>query len=287
MTYSFTEKKRLRKDFGSMPKVMDIPYLLAIQLDSYRKFTQSDTPVDERGDYGLHAAFRSVFPIVSYSGNAALEYVDYSLGTPVFDVDECVLRGTTYACALRVKVRLIIYDKEASTKSIKDIKEQDVYMGEIPLMTDNGTFVINGTERVIVSQLRYDYTLGTINDEGTVISHERNLAHVNVLLFDVLDGLCARLFVIDDETDFDTQRAGIGCAAQHTLINVKNGGAQRVIHILQSRVPAVTHNGEYGPESCVQTIVAALIYRGVRLSELPIGIQLDSQQIGDIHHLRH
>ena len=141
MTYSFTEKKRLRKDFGSMPKVMDIPYLLAIQLDSYRKFTQPDTPVDERGDYGLHAAFRSVFPIVSYSGNAALEYVDYSLGTPVFDVEECVLRGTTYACALRVKVRLIIYDKEASSKSIKDIKEQDVYMGEIPLMTDNGTFV--------------------------------------------------------------------------------------------------------------------------------------------------
>ncbi|MEC8267959.1 MAG: hypothetical protein VXZ98_04985, partial [Pseudomonadota bacterium] len=128
MTYSFTEKKRLRKDFGSMPKVMDIPYLLAIQLDSYRKFTQSDTPVEERGDYGLHAAFRSVFPIVSYSGSAALEYVDYSLGTPVFDVDECVLRGTTYACALRVKVRLIIYDKEASSKSIKDIKEQDVYM---------------------------------------------------------------------------------------------------------------------------------------------------------------
>ena len=169
MTYSFTEKKRLRKDFGSMPKVMDIPYLLAIQLDSYRKFTQPDTPVDERGDYGLHAAFRSVFPIVSYSGNAALEYVDYSLGTPVFDVEECVLRGTTYACALRVKVRLIIYDKEASSKSIKDIKEQDVYMGEIPLMTDNGTFVINGTERVIVSQLH--------RSPGVFFDHDRGKTH--------------------------------------------------------------------------------------------------------------
>jgi len=169
MTYSFTEKKRLRKDFGSMPKVMDIPYLLAIQLDSYRKFTQPDTSVDERGDYGLHAAFRSVFPIVSYSGNAALEYVDYSLGTPVFDVEECVLRGATYACALRVKVRLIIYDKEASSKSIKDIKEQDVYMGEIPLMTDNGTFVINGTERVIVSQLH--------RSPGVFFDHDRGKTH--------------------------------------------------------------------------------------------------------------
>ena len=126
MTYSYTEKKRIRKDFGSLPKVMDIPYLLAIQLDSYRKFTQEGVPSEERGDYGLHAAFQSVFPIVSYSGNAALEYVDYALGKPVFDVDECVLRGTTYACALRVRVRLISYDKEASSKSIKDIKDHAV-----------------------------------------------------------------------------------------------------------------------------------------------------------------
>ena len=113
MTYSYTEKKRIRKDFGSLPKVMDIPYLLAIQLDSYGKFTQDGVSLKERGEHGLHAAFKSVFPIVSYSGNAALEYVDYALGEPVFDVDECVLRGTTYACALRVKVRLIIYDKES------------------------------------------------------------------------------------------------------------------------------------------------------------------------------
>jgi DNA-directed RNA polymerase subunit beta len=169
MAYSYTEKKRIRKDFGSLPKVMDIPYLLAIQLDSYRKFTQDGVPVEERGDYGLHAAFKSVFPIVSYSGNAALEYVDYTLGKPVFDVDECVLRGTTYACALRVKVRLIIYDKESSSKSIKDIKEQDVYMGEIPLMTDNGTFVINGTERVIVSQLH--------RSPGVFFGHDKGKTH--------------------------------------------------------------------------------------------------------------
>ena len=202
MTYSFTEKKRLRKDFGSMPKVMDIPYLLAIQLDSYRKFTQSDTPVDERGDHGLHAAFRSVFPIVSYSGSAALEYVDYSLGTPVFDVDECVLRGTTYACALRVKVRLIIYDKEASSKSIKDIKEQDVYMGEIPLMTDNGTFVINGTERVIVSQLHrspgvfFDHDRGKTHSSGKLLYSARIIPYRGSWLdfeFDPKDQVFARI----------------------------------------------------------------------------------------------
>ena len=105
MAYSYTEKKRIRKDFGTLPKVMDVPYLLAIQLDSYRKFTQQGIPLSERGDYGLHAAFKSVFPIVSYSGNAALEYVDYNLGTPVFDVNECQLRGVTYSCSLRVKVR--------------------------------------------------------------------------------------------------------------------------------------------------------------------------------------
>ena len=179
MAYSYTEKKRIRKDFGTLPKVMDVPYLLAIQLDSYRKFTQQGTPLDQRGDYGLHAAFKSVFPITSYSGNAALEYVDYKLGTPVFDVNECQLRGITYSCALRVKVRLIIYDKETSNKTIKDIKEQEVYMGEIPLMTDNGTFVINGTERVIVSQLHrspgvfFDHDKGKTHSSGKLLYSAR------------------------------------------------------------------------------------------------------------------
>src|SRR5476649_1617411 len=132
---------------------MDVPYLLAIQLDSYREFLQAGATKDQFRDVGLHAAFKSVFPIISYSGNAALEYVGYRLGEPAFDVKECVLRGVTYAVPLRVKVRLIIFDKESSNKAIKDIKEQEVYMGEIPLMTENGTFIINGTERVIVSQL--------------------------------------------------------------------------------------------------------------------------------------
>jgi len=179
MAYSYTEKKRIRKDFGMLPKVMDVPYLLAIQLDSYRKFTQQGVPLNERGDYGLHAAFKSVFPIVSYSGNAALEYVDYNLGTPIFDVDECQLRGVTYSCALRVKVRLIIYDKESANKTIKDIKEQEVYMGEIPLMTENGTFVINGTERVIVSQLHrspgvfFDHDKGKTHSSGKLLYSAR------------------------------------------------------------------------------------------------------------------
>jgi DNA-directed RNA polymerase subunit beta len=169
MAYSFTEKKRIRKDFGKLPEIMEMPYLLSIQLDSYNRFLQLNSSVEARNDAGLHAAFRSVFPIVSYSGNAALEYVDYRLGDPVFDVKECVSRGITYAAPLRVKVRLIIYDKESASKAVKDVKEQEVYMGEIPLMTENGTFVINGTERVVVSQLH--------RSPGVFFDHDRGKTH--------------------------------------------------------------------------------------------------------------
>src|SRR5512139_2403187 len=169
MAYSFTEKKRIRKDFGKLPTVMEMPYLLSIQLDSYDRFLQLDVKPSERDEVGLHAAFRSVFPIVSYSGNAALEYVDYRLGTPAFDVKECVLRGITFSAPLRVRVRLIIYDKESPSKAVKDVKEQEVYMGEIPLMTQNGTFVINGTERVVVSQLH--------RSPGVFFDHDRGKTH--------------------------------------------------------------------------------------------------------------
>jgi len=169
MAYSFTEKKRIRKDFGKLPGVMELPYLLSIQVDSYDKFLQLDKAPRDRDEIGLHAAFRSVFPIVSYSGSAALEYVEYRLGEPAFDVKECVLRGITYAAPLRVKVRLIIYDKESSNKAVKDVKEQEVYMGEIPLMTENGTFVINGTERVVVSQLH--------RSPGVFFDHDRGKTH--------------------------------------------------------------------------------------------------------------
>ena len=179
MAYSYTERKRIRKDFGKLPQVMDVPFLLSIQLDSYRNFTQEDMPAAQRRDVGLHAAFKSVFPIVSYSGNAALEYVDYKLGEPHFDVKECQLRGVTFAAPLRVRVRLIIYDRESSNKAIKDIKEQEVYMGEIPLMTENGTFVINGTERVIVSQLHrspgvfFDHDKGKTHSSGKLLYSAR------------------------------------------------------------------------------------------------------------------
>jgi DNA-directed RNA polymerase subunit beta len=169
MAYSFTEKKSIRKDFGKLPTVLEVPYLLAIQVDSYRHFLQLDADSDQRPDQGLHAAFKSVFPIASYSGNAALEYVSYRLGTPTFDVRECQQRGMTYAAPLRVKVRLVIYDKESGTGAVKDIKEQEVYMGEMPLMTDNGTFVINGTERVVVSQLH--------RSPGVFFEHDKGKTH--------------------------------------------------------------------------------------------------------------
>src|SRR3990170_1399347 len=127
MAYSYTEKKRIRKDFSKRQSVLEVPYLLATQINSYKQFLQPVVAGVQRTEVGLHAAFKSVFPISSYSGNAVLEYVSYSLGTPVFDVKECQLRGLTYAASLRVKVRLVIYDKDAglNNKIVKDIKEQD------------------------------------------------------------------------------------------------------------------------------------------------------------------
>ncbi|MCY4563718.1 MAG: DNA-directed RNA polymerase subunit beta, partial [Gammaproteobacteria bacterium] len=169
MAYSFTEKKRIRKDFGKLSESMQIPYLLAIQVDSYGKFLQLDKKPAKRERVGLHAAFQSVFPIQSYSGNAELRYVEYRLGQPVFDVKECVVRGVTYAAPLRVKVRLVIYDRESSAKKVKEVREQEVYMGEIPLMTENGTFIINGTERVVVSQLH--------RSPGVFFDHDRGKTH--------------------------------------------------------------------------------------------------------------
>ena len=204
MAYTFTEKRRIRKDFGKRPSILEVPYLLAIQLDSYREFLQTEVPPGERRVVGLHAAFRSVFPIVSYSGNARLEYVSYRLGEPVFDVRECQLRGLTYAAPLRVRLRLVLMDKEAeaSTQKIKDIKENEVYMGELPLMTDNGTFVINGTERVIVSQLHrspgvfFDHDKGKTHSSGKLLFSARIIPYRGSWLdfeFDVKDIVYARI----------------------------------------------------------------------------------------------
>ncbi len=204
MAYSFTEKKRIRKNFGKRPTILDVPYLLSIQVDSYNKFLQTDKTIEDRGDIGLHAAFQSVFPIVSYSGNAALEYVSYRLGQPVFDVKECQMRGLTYAAPIRVLVRLVIYDKEASgtPKPVKDIREQEVYLGEMPLMTDHGTFVINGTERVIVSQLHrspgvfFDHDKGKTHSSGKLLFSARVIPYRGSWLdmeFDPKDAVFARI----------------------------------------------------------------------------------------------
>lgn len=198
MVYSYTEKKRIRKNFGKRPQVLDIPYLLSIQLDSFQKFIEQDP----EGQYGLEAAFRSIFPIKSYSGNAELQYVSFKMGEPVFDVKECQIRGITYSAPLRVKLRLVIYDKDAPEGTVKDIKEQDVYMGEIPLMTDNGTFVINGTERVIVSQLHrspgvfFDSDKGKTHSSGKVLYNARIIPYRGSWLdfeFDPKDNLFARI----------------------------------------------------------------------------------------------
>jgi DNA-directed RNA polymerase subunit beta len=177
MTYSFAEKKRIRKMFGQLPDVLDVPYLLTIQKESFKEFLQEDVHPDKREDIGLQASFTSVFPITSLSGYAELQFVNYRLQDSVFDVNECRLGGVTYAATLKAKMRLIIYDKEAPAgqKVIKDIKEQEVYMGEVPLMTGDGTFVINGTERVVVSQLHrspgvyFDHDKGKTHSSGKLL----------------------------------------------------------------------------------------------------------------------
>ncbi len=171
MNYSFTEKKRLRKDFGKCSSILNVPFLLAIQIDSYKDFLQKSILPHQRQEIGLQTAFKSVFPISSFSGNATLEFVSYRLGEPQFEVKECQQRGLTYAASLKVKFRLILYDKDSKNQSIKDIKEQEVYLGEIPLMTQTGTFVINGTERVIVSQLH--------RSPGVFFDHDKGKTHTS------------------------------------------------------------------------------------------------------------
>src|SRR4249919_118705 len=201
-SYSFTEKKRIRKDFGKSRSILEVPFLLAIQVDSYREFLQEHTEPSKRVDRGLHAALKSVFPITSYNGYASLEYVGYKLGDPVFDERECRNRGLSYGAPLRVTVRLVIYDRESSSKAIKYVKEQEVYMGEIPLMTENGTFIVNGTERVIVSQLHrspgvfFDHDRGKTHSSGKLLYSARIVPYRGSWLdfeFDPKDALFTRI----------------------------------------------------------------------------------------------
>jgi DNA-directed RNA polymerase subunit beta len=169
MSYSFTEKKRIRKSFAKRNTVLDVPFLLATQIDSYTEFLQLGVPFDQRKDVGLQAAFKSIFPINSHNGFARLDFVHYVLGDPPFDVQECQLRGITFASPLRARIRLTILDKESSKPVVKEVRENEVYMGEIPLMTSNGSFIINGTERVIVSQLH--------RSPGVFFEHDRGKTH--------------------------------------------------------------------------------------------------------------
>src|SRR5262245_44351096 len=177
MTLSFTGRKRLRKYFGHMVEVAEMPNLIEVQKTSYDQFLQVDKPEGGRLDQGLQTVFSSVFPISDFSESSLLEYVDYHFEDPKYDVEECQQRSMTYAAPLKVTLRLIVFDvdQETGAKSVKDIKEQDVYMGDVPLMTNNGTFVVNGTERVIVSQMHrspgvfFDHDKGKTHSSGKLL----------------------------------------------------------------------------------------------------------------------
>ena len=171
MTYSFTEKKRIRNNFGTRESILKEPDLLSIQINSFNTFIQEGEA--EKKDIGLHSVFKSVFPITALNGYAEIEYVDYELQEPKYNVKECKLRGVTYAATLQVKLNLILFDKNGSTlkkkRVVKQVIEEDVYLGQLPLMTDTGTFVVNGTERVVVSQLH--------RSPGVIFEHDRGKTH--------------------------------------------------------------------------------------------------------------
>ncbi|MFT3859397.1 MAG: DNA-directed RNA polymerase subunit beta [Aquabacterium sp.] len=170
--YSYTERKRIRKSFGKRGSVLNVPYLLTMQKDSYVAFLQKDVPPQQRKPEGLQAAFLSAFPIVSHNGFVEMKFIEYNIAKPAFDERECQLRGLTFASAVRARLQMIIYDRETSTaqsKVVKEVKEQEVYMGEVPLMTDYGSFIINGTERVIVSQLH--------RSPGVFFEHDKGKTH--------------------------------------------------------------------------------------------------------------
>src|SRR6187397_1247622 len=204
MTLSFTGRKRLRKFFGHMTEVAEMPNLIEVQKTSYDQFLQVEKPEGGRIDMGLEAVFKSVFPISDFSETSLLEYVDYHFEDPKYDVEECQQRSMTYAAPLKVTLRLIVFDvdQETGAKSVKDIKEQDVYMGDVPFMTDNGTFIVNGTERVIVSQLHrspgviFDHDKGKTHSSGKLLFQARVIPYRGSWLdfeFDAKDCVLARL----------------------------------------------------------------------------------------------
>src|SRR5512132_2595001 len=171
MANSFTGRKRVRKSFGRIAAAVDMPNLIEVQKSSYDQFLQRSTPAEQRSDTGLQEVFKSVFPIRDFSSRGTLEFVKYEFEEPKYDVEECQQRGMTYAVPLKVTLRLVVWDidDETGARSIRDIKEQDVYMGDMPLMTNNGTFVTNGTERVIVSQMH--------RSPGVFFDHDKGKTH--------------------------------------------------------------------------------------------------------------
>jgi len=202
MSYSYTEKKRIRKNFGTFAKVMDLPNLVETQTNSYAQFLQADVAPEARKKQGLEEVFQSLFPIKSVSGNAALEYVSYELGKNTYDVQECLIQGLTYSAPLRIKVKLVLFDRDSNFKEVKDIKEGEVFMGEVPLMTDDASFIINGTERVVVSQLHrspgvfYDHDKGKTHSSGKVLYSARIIPYRGSWLdfeFDPKDILFSRI----------------------------------------------------------------------------------------------
>ena len=201
---TFTGRKRVRKFFGHIKEVAEMPNLIEVQKASYDQFLMVEEPAGGRLDEGLQAVFRSVFPISDFSGTSMLEFVRYEFEPPKYDVDECRQRGMTYAAPLKVTLRLIVFDidEETGAKSVKDIKEQDVYMGDIPLMTMNGTFVVNGTERVIVSQMHrspgvfFDHDKGKTHSSGKLLFAARVIPYRGSWLdieFDAKDIVFARI----------------------------------------------------------------------------------------------
>ena len=171
MPSSLENRHRIRRSFGSLSAPINVPHLLKVQLDSFERFLQREVPPDQREDKGLEAVFRSVFPVSDFSGSSTLEFVHYRLGDPKYSVEECRVRGVTYACPIRAALRLIVWEKDTDSevKHIRDIKEQDIYLGELPLMTPTGSFIINGTERVIVSQMH--------KSPGVVFTHDKGKSH--------------------------------------------------------------------------------------------------------------
>ena len=202
MSYSYTEKKRIRKNFGTFAQVMDLPNLIETQTNSYAEFLQADVAPDSRKKQGLEEVFQSLFPITSVSGNAALEYVSYELGKNTYDVQECLIQGLSYSAPLRIKVKLVLFDRDSNFKEVKDIKEGEVFMGEVPLMTDDASFIINGTERVVVSQLHrspgvfFDHDKGKTHSSGKVLYSARIIPYRGSWLdfeFDPKDILFSRI----------------------------------------------------------------------------------------------